>query len=393
MPPGSAPPSTFSADREIELLLRDALGGFGVAGIASVHSGQVELRAGGAPVSIDLENLAEQWPLLPHEIRRRRVGELARRLVNAQRGGVLRRGTRRGTGIISVPIAAMVLGLAGLIAGARWWFNRRVEPDVPAAIPVETEEQARARRGRVCDAARKRLYAGASIGPFDMEGWYAELWLARAKPGEDLRARPEIMTLVDGGKISVAAEPALSSLADGTVQIVEGFVPERAARSPGWSGVTIRFGGAYVGALLDTSLRPRFLSLADRLADALQADAGALYGRCAHLGHRDLGAWFRGADARSAAAALVYAAGMHAELPAVDTGALARLGGAGELDALRMAAAKLDVTALGHAVGPHGGTVTRDRKAVSVTFPMAGGTRATTASRSVARALGVGLPE
>ena len=227
-----------------------------------------------------------------------------------------------------------------------------------------------------------------------MEGWYAELWLARAAPGQDLKTHPDVVALAAGGKLSAAADPALSSLADGTVQIVDGFAPERAARSPGWSAVTVRFGGAYVGALLDTALRPRFLALADRLADQLAADTGALYGRCAHLSYRELGAWFRGADARSAAAALVYAAGMHAEVPAVDATALGRLGGAGEIDAIRGAAGKMDAAALGAAVSPHGGTVAKGSgKTVTVTFPLGGGTKATSASRSVARALGVGTPE
>lgn len=383
------------ARREIETGVREALSSFGIAGDVRLVGDTLELAAGGPPVAIELEALVGQWPLLPLEMRQRKVGEVARRLVAAQRaahgsGSAVHAGAPRRLPV--VPIAAAVLAVATVVVGGRLlWSKLRADPVGPAAtLPQETDGQARARRSRVCEAARARLFAGASIGPFDWEGWYAELWLATARADVDLKVHPAIRGLVDGAKLAAAADPELAAL-DGTVEIVDPTPPERSTRAGGYRGVTVRFGGGYVGAFLDPQKRPRVLALADRTADAASADLGALYGRCAHLPWHDLGAWFRGGDSALAATALVWASGLYAEAKAVDPDALAKLPGTGDLEALR-AAAKLDTAALTSLVGAHGGAVSRAAQGgVVVTFPLGGGTRATTASRTVARRLGVGV--
>jgi hypothetical protein len=238
----------------------------------------------------------------------------------------------------------------------------------------------------VCDAARKRIYSGASMAAFDTDGWVAELWLASTKPLDPLDE------LVAGGKVTAKADEEISALADGQAEIAPGFSAAEQARFNGWHGATVRFSGRYVGAFLDPALRPRFLAMSDRMASAASAELGALWGRCAHLEHHDIGVWYRGADAPSVAAALVYGAGLFSELPAVDRRALAALGGASPLHALRDAGAKLDSAALGDLVGPHGGSVTAGPAGViTVAFPLGGPTRATRASRTVAAKLGIGI--
>jgi serine/threonine-protein kinase len=131
------------------------------------------------------------------------------------------------------------------------------------------------------------------------------------------------------------------------------------------------------------------VALADRLADAASAELGAFYGRCAHLPHHDLGGWFRGADAAAAAAALVYGVGFFTEQPAVSRRAMEGLGPS-PLDGLRAAAAKLDAAELGRLIGAEGGSITAgEGKAITMTFPVGGPTRATRASRIVAEKIGL----
>ncbi|MEJ7733046.1 MAG: hypothetical protein WKG00_28095, partial [Polyangiaceae bacterium] len=249
------------------------------------------------------------------------------------------------------------------------------KPDVPPPAPVvaETADQKRARLARACDAARSRLRAGGSIGPYDTEGWTVELWVARARPGDDLRIDPAVRALVEGDRLAAGVDDKLNATAEGTVQIGEGMPAAQAARSPGWSSVIIGFGGGFASGLFEQDTRPRFIALSERLVTALHADAAALYGRCAHLEYRDVGAWFYGKDARAATAAIVYAVGRHAEPTAVNAAALAKLGAAGEIDALRSAAGKTDAAALGKLLAPHGAAIGKGGEGgVTVTFPLGG---------------------
>lgn len=379
--------------REIEAAVREALGRYGVSGSVVVQARQVELHGHGPPVVIDMEHLGEQWVLLPPEMRERKVGDLARRLVQAHRtvssiapppgeasGGVPK--------VLAIPAGLVVLiGVLGFV-GLRML---RPKPDPPPSPPALTEsaDEASARRARVCDAARKRIYAGGSMAAFDTEGWLAELWLATTKPDSGGAGLGE---LVAQGKLTDKADAELAALPDGAAEITAGFKAGEEARFPGWRAVKVRFSGQYVGAYFDPAARPRFLSMADRMADAAGAELGALYGRCAHLDVHDAGAWYRGVDAPGAAAALVYAAGLFAELPAVDRRAVAALAGPSPLDALRVAGAKIDGPTLGGLVGPQGGSLTAGAAgAITVTFPAGGPTRATRASGVVARKLGVGV--
>jgi serine/threonine-protein kinase len=259
-------------------------------------------------------------------------------------------------------------------------------PPPPDPVPIESPDEIAARRARVCEAARSRIYAGASMAALDTEGWIAELWLA-SKQGIRSEALGE---LVAEGRLTPKADAELAALPNAHVEVTPGFDGADAARFPGWHAVTLRFSGRYVVAYLDPPTRARFLSLADRLAEAAAAELGAFYGRCAHLPYHDLGAWFRGADAPSAAAALVYAAGFFAEQPALSRRAMEGLGGQSPLDALRAASAELDAGELGRLVGAEGGSITAGAgSAVMMTFPLGGPTRATRASRIVAEKLGL----
>lgn len=415
---------------EIETAVRDQLSHFGASGRVVFLGRQIELHGSGPPVSIDVDPIAEQWPLLPPDLRLRKASDLARRLVQGQRADgpfadaarpptdgarppSMRPSAEQGAapaapwpGVPRRPAPSpgapaggqrfVVIPLGGvLLAAIAGYFAYRVlrEPEAPAPAPAASVAEPPddpARVQRVCEAARKRVYSGASISALDTEGWVAELWVAGKKPAAEGALAP----LIADGRISAAADAELGALTGARVEVVPGFPAGEEARFPGWSATTLRMSGRYMTAFLDPGLRPRLLAVAERVADATGAELGALYGRCAHLPYRELGTWFRGADASAAATALVYALGLFVEQPAVNRKALDGLGGATPLDALRAAGAtgKLDAEGLATLTGAEGGSLTAGKGgAVTLTFPLGGPTRATRASRIVARKLGVGV--
>ncbi len=398
-----------SSARDIEAAVQEALGLFGTSGAVSVQGRQIALHGRGAPVAIDLEQLVEQWPLLPRDLRTRKASDLARRLAQAHRAvsslappapTVPIRPARH----VVIPIGAVVLAVVGVLVAVRLLRSRETPAALPAAPETAVGEDA-ARNARTCEAARKRIYSGASMGPFELAGWVAELWLATPRGGGAAQAAAGaagqdtlsaesvgLGAFISQGKLTAAADAELAAITDGLVEIVPGFDEEEAGRSPSWRAITARFSSGYARAYFDPALRARFVALADRMADGASAELGALYARCAHLPYHDAGAWFRGPDPAAAATALVYASGVFAEMPAVDRGALAALRGAGPIDALRGAGASLDAASLGKLVGAHGGGITKGGAgAVVITFPVGGPTRATSASRMVARKLQVGV--
>jgi serine/threonine-protein kinase len=389
-----APPQT----REVEIAVGEALARSAIAGAVLIRGTTAELHGQGLPVAIDVGALVEQWPLLPEDARARRVAEVARRLAAAQQTGAASSKVRAMLAqprIVAVPFAAVVFGVLAALLLYKVMRDERpsapvaTSPDAETAVP-ETPEEAAGREARLCDAARKRVYAGATLGPFDTAGWVAELWVARASGGE-ITTDTELATLIGGGRILPAGDETLAAMKDGTVEVVPGSAPDQPAKSPAWRGAIIRFGGRYVSAYLDPAERTRFLSISDRIARAVSADMAGLYARCAHLRFHDLGAWFRGSSAAGATAALVYAMGLYAEAPAVDRSALAARGPS-ELDALRAAAQSVDALSVAKVVGVQGGGITNGAGgALTITFPSGGGTRATSASRGLARRLGVGI--
>jgi hypothetical protein len=151
------------------------------------------------------------------------------------------------------------------------------------------------------------------------------------------------------------------------------------------------FREGYARVFLEPETRQRFVLMADRLADAVGAEAGALYARCAHLTTHDIGAWFHGVDSPGAAAAMVYQMGFFAEGPVLDRGAITAIRTpGGELDALRKAAAEVDHDLLPKLVTAQGGTV-NTAHGTSFVFPLGGPSRALTATKTVARKMGVGV--
>jgi serine/threonine-protein kinase len=378
---------------ELEQAVGAALSEMGIRGTIVVRGNTMELTADGAPVAIDVEVILQQWALLPEEMKKRKAEEVARRLLNAQRAArpaVRARPKEEGAPGARFWIAvAAGIGALALVGVARMVLSRMGgEKAEPKTVPSEADGARRERLSRACTAMRDRLYKGASFGPLSTEGWAVELWLG-SKKGGALRAHPAIAGAVANGKLTAAADDQLAAVTDGTAEIVDGLGDENGKRSPSWGAVTIVLREGYARAFFEYEPRQRFVAMADRLADAAGADAGALYARCAHQTAHDIGAWFRGAGAPGAAAMLVYQMGFFAEAKIVDRAALANAGGS-ELDALEKAASDADPESLGRMVSGQGGSV-RTTHGVSYVFPLSAPMRSIAATRAVARKMGIGV--
>jgi eukaryotic-like serine/threonine-protein kinase len=410
-PPESAPPPAGSplapagraaADALISAV-REALSGFGLAGTVVLEGRQLTLHGKGAPTSIDAGPATEQWPLLPLDMQRRKALDLARRLAEAHRmvQQRARSGPLGGGGESSIPwglVGKVLFGIgaaAAVVVGARAYLASRREVPLPPPVPVETREQESRRLATACRAVRERIYSGATIGPFDTTGWVVELWLSSRPgplPGADAGApsskpisRESLASAVDAGRLAPRLDDALGQLTDGTLVLDEAAIP---ATSPGWTGVTLRFGGGYARAFFEPEKRTRFLAVADRLFESSGADLGALYARCAESPVHDVGAWFRGRDPGAAATALLWGVGMFAERPQINRAEL----GSAEIDGLRSAAttARLDAPTLKGLIGEQGGGLVATPGAVILAFPLGGPVRAVRASRAVATKIGIG---
>ncbi len=407
-PPESPPPEAGSpfapagraAVDDVVNAVREALSGFGIAGSVGLEGRQLTLRGNGPPTAIDAGPAAEQWPLLPLAMQRRKAQDLARRLADAHRSAQQGGRSGSGAGDASSKLGGLVVrGLGGLavasalVVGVRAYLASRQATPVPPPSLVESPEQESRRLDTACRAARERVYSGATIGPYDTTGWVVELWLS-SRPGADAGpAASKPITLasmaraIDAGRLSPSLDDALGQLTDGTLALDEGAIP---AMSPRWTGVTLRFGGGYARAFFETEKRTRFLAVADRLFASSGADLGALYARCAKSPVHDVGAWFCGRDPGSAATALLWGMGMFAESPQINLAAL----GSSEIDGLRAAAAtaKLDAPTLKGLVGEQGGSLAATPGAVTLAFPLGGPVRAVRASRALAAKIGIERP-
>jgi serine/threonine protein kinase len=377
--------------------VREALSGFGLAGTVALEGKMLTLRGNGLPTSIDAGPAAEQWPLLPVDMQRRKALDLARRLAEAHRTAQRARSGLDGGGESSPPwvlIGKALLGLgaaAALVVGGRAYLESRSKAALPPPVPAESAEQQSRRLATACRAVRERVYSGATIGPFDTTGWVVELWLA-SRPGPlpgAAASKPITASSMAGaiatGHLAPSLDDTLARLTEGTLALDEAAIP---ATSPGWTGVTLRFGGGYARAFFEPEPRSRFLAVADRLFESSGADLGALYARCADSPVHDVGAWFRGRDPGAAATALLYGMSLFAERPQINRAAL----GPAELDGLRASAtaAKLDAPTLKGLIGEHGGSLAAAPGAVTLAFPLGGPVRAVRASHAVAVKLGIG---
>ena len=367
--------------REIEDAIVGALSRRGVSGKVVVRQGIAELHGSGPVVAIELGDWVEQWSLLPPDLQARRAEVAADRL----RTAIAQTLPAPATPTDIAPVMRnLVMGIAVLAAlgGIGFWliranfFGKVNLPIVSSAGAAESSSaigDPTARDRALCDAARKRVYAGAAMD-LDPAGWVIELWLARAS-----------------SKKPLAGEDVLRAASD---QKLSGRLGATAPASATWvdtgeaTRAMLRFEGGYLRAFLQADGRDRFIALTDELADAVDVDHAALWARCAHSSVRDIGAYYRGRDAAGAATALLFAQGLFADPMIVDKSKVTAKDGA--LAALGRAAAPIEEQVLEELVSDNGGRVmTREpdagRPRIGLLFALGGPTRAQQAAKAVAK--------
>ena len=390
---------------EVEEAINVALARSAVAVPVVIQGTTAELRGPESVVAVELGEWVKQWPLLPPDIRARKVNDAARRIRDAATG---KRGSTGGGP--KLPMAGRVrhglsiaVVLLLVLAGIHWlrqsnFFGSVREAPEPAdsgataeqASSAQDEQAIEERAQRVCDVARRRLLGGGSMAGFDVAGWEVVLWLSRRQPEPDWSAT--LATRVDDGQLAREARDALGLDGHGTLRLAAADGSRAVRGAPG--SVAMRFGGAFAAALFDPAVRRRLVTLVAHWAQREQADFAALYGTCAHLDTADVGVWYAGRDPVAAVASLLYAAGLCAASPPLDR---RELPGAGDtLTRLEALARRLEPQRIDDVFSTTGGVVESAEHnppgdsglaglGSTIRFPVGGPIRASAASRLLLR--------
>ncbi len=373
--------------RDIERSISTALARKGIAGTVVLRDNVVELHGAGLGViAIDVSDWVDQWQLLPPEMCDRRAELAAERLSRAIHGskppppppGRTWENVKRALSLI------FVLAVAGAVG---WWLwgagffgqgDGRNGSDAPeASASAETPAGTKARTERACEAARRRIYAGAAMG-IDVNGWVVELWLARPADRGDLAEDETLAAQLKN--LPNEVEPAGPAEAE----VVRDTTPSLGAAS-----VMVRLRGGYVASFFDAEGRKRLEQWVGTAAKDVGVDHAALSARCAHLSTHDVGAWYGGRDETAMWVALLYDAGLFASPPAFVLDVIDTEGG--KLPGLRAAVAKLDLTGRDKLLRQLGGRLGQvppgqagGQGLTTLSFPLGGYTRATKAARELA---------
>ena len=395
---------------ELQAQIAEAVSRFGVAGHVRVTAERVFLEGHGPAVSVELGGLGAQWDQLNPDTRQRRATQLARELVNSRRGtSISPQPARQRLRLPNFVAPVLIIGAAAFaIYQVRAWMlpgggtSNSAEPaGAPAntAATPDTERQARAQR--VCEATRSRVMRGATVGPTDVEGWVVELTLLRPGDTPDLTFDPGLANFIERrpgqfeGHFAWAGAPKLKEARGPGARVQVSSANAPGASKPELRGVRLTFSGRYVSPYFKESERGQYFRTAAALAERLGASYGGLYARCAEGNTHHIGSWFRGPGAAGAAAALSYFMGAFAPAPHVRREVLFPDGGSDP----RRSSAILRITASGSALtkdrvarllGEHGGMIAgRSGGPMTLTFPFRDGNRASRASHTLARSVGV----
>lgn len=398
-----------AVEQEIVTLVREAVARHGMAGDVCVRAGALVLEGHGRTVSTELGFLGEQWTTLPHDVRVRRAGELARRLADARRVQTSRPPPKRGLGLGWLgPVALIALVAAGLWGAFRFMDARTVNGSTsrPGAAPAATSsadayEAARAARAaRVCAATRERVLRGASVSMTDAEGWVAELVLLRDAATAPMRTDPALDAFFafdpshETARLVWAGAPALAEISDAFSRVrivdVEGF------EAAHLHALALSFGGSYVTPYFDSQRRAQYFALSAALAERLGATRGALFARCNDRTTHEIGTWFRAPNPGAAASVIVLFMGTYADLPHVRTKLLNATGTGPLVDRgfafteVDNAARTLKYQPLRTLLGEFGGAIAgRPEGPTTVTFDFRDASRASRASYRIARDLDI----
>jgi serine/threonine-protein kinase len=390
---------------EIEACAGEALARFGAPGTTRVEGTYLVLAGPNGVQRTGLGTLQNQWRTLSDEARRRRLGEMVRRLLG-QRAPVTLRPERSG-----VPSWAYALvGLAAAVGGLT--FALRSTPTAPDVVRRRSEasgsetrqaaEDRHARAARVCETTRTNVLRGATVGPTDLEGWVVDALVLKQGGSELLDQHPALAlylktpTAPEGSPFVWKEEPELAQLDGSDTRVVvrrELIEGASAERTP---GVRLTFEGRLAEHYFDPEKRRAFFHIMSSLTDALGGTHAGLFARCAGGATHHVGVWFRGPTPGDAAASLVYLLGTYAEPPHL-VEAFLHGPTATEIDRsiafgnIRAAESKLSQRDVASLVGRSGGMISGPANGPFViTFPFTDGNRGSRASRDLARATSIG---
>ena len=200
--------------------------------------------------------------------------------------------------------------------------------------------------------------------------------LARAKGDKPLIADAAIVASIQNEKISAKADQTLAAIGDGIASL------EESAADAAIPGARLVLREGYARTFFEFNSRERFVGLSEKLVRETKADYGALWARCAHQSAREVGAWFYGRDAKSAAAALLFAMG-RPQGPAAENHAPV----AERFTMITALAEHLDEPSFLSLV-QESGARTSTSEGISLVFPFDPQTRAGHASKALAQKLG-----
>ncbi len=199
-----------------------------------------------------------------------------------------------------LPVGLAVIVLLGVVA---FLWSSASKPTAPAQPPALAAQPPGAAAS--CELLRKRVFEGGQPSGLSREGWVAELWL-RGPKGAAL----------DAGKIDLAAWRTDNP--GGGAEVGSLKAPGRGFDE----GLVVRMWGPAVATALEADGAQGLLKRADLAFESANAEAGALYLKCAHLPHHDFGLWFRGNELTLAASSVLFSMGAFAERAVIREGAL-----------------------------------------------------------------------
>lgn len=392
---------------ELQHLVTELLGRFGVAGTVTIIDGRATLVGNGPTVEVHLGASLADWQTIGDDARRKRALDAARRLASERRRAS---GVSSGPGAPSMPGLGSIalLGFAVALAAGAWFWRLRSAADAPAKARVQPvvdydayERDRQERAERVCNATRSRIMRGAPIGPSDVEGWVVELSLLSDEGSLDLASSPALATFVSAGAgnrgriVWPQAGPIASLEGPDTGATVTKADLARAG-TPELKGLRLVLTGRYVGAYFDEEARVTLVRFALALSEALHADYMAFYARCAAGRAHHLGSLFRGPTPGGAVASLLFYMGVFGDVPDVRRSVLSPNGdGADDLGFafanIARATAPLKKNRVMSMVGAEGGMISGlDDQPSTLSFPPRDPNRASRASHAIARDLGIG---
>jgi serine/threonine-protein kinase len=393
---------------ELQQLVSELLGRFGVAGTVMIDGNRATLSGHGPTVEIDVSQSLADWNQLGDEARRKRALETARRLASERRragaASQAANDSRMPAWLVTAALGVVVIGAgaAFLLWQGKTATESRASPRRSGpVVDYDAYERERLERAeRVCNATRSRIMRGAPVGPSDVEGWVVELSLLTSKDGPDPISNAALPTFVSAGtghgRIVWSQAGSIASLdGPGTeASVAAANMPTTGA--PVFKGLRLVLTGRYVGVYFDEEARVALVRFALSFSDALHAEYAALYARCAAGRAHHLGSFFRGPSPGGAVASLLYFIGAFGDVPDVRRSLLSPTGGADgdpafAFQSVVRASAPLKKNRIMAMVGAEGGMISGlDGQPSTLSFPPRDPNRAARASHRIAQELGIG---